>query len=309
MDPSTPKLKILAADDSPVYRKLVEQSLAHEPYVVLMAKNGRQALDLFAEHQPAVVITDWTMPDINGIELCQHIRRDKQPFYTYIILLSANADKREVIEGLGSGADDYLTKPFHPGELQARVRVGRRIADLHKELQAKNRQLQEMALTDPLTGLPNRRAIDVWAPRELSAAARHGFSIWAVMADLDHFKKVNDSYGHDAGDAVLKAFAEVLQRNTRQSNICARLGGEEFLLVLTHVGKENVKVVIERIRQQFEIQKFTVGGDSFCVTASFGIAGFQQTAPSDFSGLVTRADAALYAAKHKGRNCIEFAME
>jgi two-component system cell cycle response regulator len=240
MDPSTPKLKILAADDSPVYRKLVEQSLAHEPYVVLMAKNGRQALDLFAEHQPAVVITDWTMPDINGIELCQHIRRDKQPFYTYIILLSANADKREVIEGLGSGADDYLTKPFHPGELQARVRVGRRIADLHKELQAKNRQLQEMALTDPLTGLPNRRAIDVWAPRELSAAARHGFSIWAVMADLDHFKKVNDSYGHDAGDAVLKAFAEVLQRNTRQSNICARLGGEEFLLVLTHVGKEFV---------------------------------------------------------------------
>jgi two-component system cell cycle response regulator len=138
---------------------------------VLLANNGHQAMDLFAEHQPSLVITDWTMPDISSIELCQRIRRDYQQFYAYIILLTANTDKKEVIEGLASGADDYLTKPFHPGELQARVRVGRRIADLHHQLEAKNRRLQEMALTDPLTGLPNRRAIDVWAPRQLSAAA------------------------------------------------------------------------------------------------------------------------------------------
>jgi two-component system cell cycle response regulator len=309
MDPSPPKLKVLVADDSPVYRKLVEQSLVHDHYAVLLAKNGQQAMDLFAKHQPALVITDWTMPDISGVELCQRIRRDYQQFYAYIILLTANTDKKEVIEGLASGADDYLTKPFHPGELQARVRVGRRIADLHHQLQAKNHQLQEMALTDPLTGLPNRRAIDVWAPRQLSAATRHGFPIWAIVADLDHFKSINDSYGHDTGDSVLKTFAEVLKSNTRQSNICARVGGEEFLVVLTHVQKENVKVAIERIREEFEIQKFTVAGHTFCVTASFGIAGLQATAPSDFSDLVSRADAALYTAKHKGRNRIEFAME
>ena len=134
---------------------MVEQSLSQEHYTVLLAKNGRQAMDLFAEHQPELVITDWSMPDITGIELCQRIRRDKQQFYAYVILVTGNTHKEEVIEGLAAGADDYLTKTFHPGELQARVRVGRRIVELHHEGQDKNRQLEEMALTDSLTGLPN----------------------------------------------------------------------------------------------------------------------------------------------------------
>jgi diguanylate cyclase (GGDEF)-like protein len=308
MDFTPPELKILVADDSPVYRKLVEHSLSQEHCTVLFAKNGRQALDLFAEHHPALVITDWTMPDISGLELCQHIRRDFQPFYAYVILLTGNTDKEEVIEGLAAGADDYLTKPFHPGELHARVKVGRRMADLHHQLQTKNRQLEEMALTDPLTGLPNRRAIDVWAVHELSAAARHDFPVWVAIADLDRFKSINDTYGHEAGDVVLKSFAQVLKHNTRQSNICGRLGGEEFLAVITHVEeKENVTIAIERIRTQFEAQKFTVAGHTFSATASFGIAGFRGTAPPNFSDLVTRADAALYSAKHKGRNRVEFA--
>jgi len=309
MDLSSPELKILVADDSPVYRKLVEQSLTQEYCAVLVAKNGRQALDLFAEHQPALVITDWTMPDISGIELCQRIRRDFQPFYAYVILLTGNTDKEEVIAGLAAGADDYLTKPFHPGELQARVRVGRRISDLHHQLQAKNRQLEEMALTDPLTGLPNRRAIDSWAIHQLSAAARHNFPISVVMADLDHFKRINDTHGHDAGDMVLKRFADVLKSNTRQSDICGRLGGEEFLVIITHAERENVRTAVERIRKQFETQEFTVAGHRFGATASFGIAPFRGTAPPGFSDLVSRADSALYSAKHKGRNRVEFAME
>jgi two-component system cell cycle response regulator len=305
---SSPDLKILVVDDSPVYRKLVEQALSQEDYTVLFAKNGRQAMDLFAEHRPALVITDWTMPDISGPDLCQRIRRDFQSFYAYVILLTANTDKEEVIEGLAAGADDYLTKPFHAGELQARVKVGRRIADLHHQLQAKNRQLEELALTDPLTGLPNRRAIDLWATLQLSASARHDFPMWVVMADLDCFKKINDTHGHDAGDMVLKTFAEVLKSNTRRSNISGRLGGEEFLVVMTHVEeKENVAIAIERIRKQFETQTFTVAGHTFGATASFGIAGFRGTTAPNFSDLVTRADAALYSAKHKGRNCVEFA--
>ena len=305
---SSPDLKILVVDDSPVYRKLAEQALSQEGYTVLFAKNGRQAMDFFAEHRPALVITDWTMPDISGPDLCQRIRRDFQSFYAYVILLTANTDKEEVIEGLAAGADDYLTKPFHAGELQARVKVGRRIADLHHQLQAKNRQLEELALTDPLTGLPNRRAIDLWATLQLSASARHDFPMWVVMADLDCFKKINDTHGHDAGDMVLKTFAEVLKSNTRRSNISGRLGGEEFLVVMTHVEeKENVAIAIERIRKQFETQTFTVAGHAFCATASFGIAGFRGTTAPNFSDLVTRADAALYSAKHKGRNCVEFA--
>ncbi len=309
MDPSSHDVKILVADDSPVYRKLVEQTLSQEHYTVLLAKSGRQAMDLFIEHQPALVITDWNMPDISGIELCQRIRQDCQQFYPYVILLTGNTDKEEVIEGLAAGADDYLTKPFHPGELQARVRVGRRMVDLHREVQDKNRQLEEMALTDPLTGLPNRRAIDFWASRQLSAAVRHDFPIWAVMADLDHFKSINDTHGHDAGDIVLKSFAEILKSNTRRSNICGRLGGEEFLVVITHVEKKNVAIAIERIRKQFQAQKFTVAGSAFGATASFGVAGIRATACPDFSDLMTRADAALYSAKSQGRNRVEFEIE
>jgi two-component system, cell cycle response regulator len=309
MDPFPRDMKILVADDSPIYRKLVEQSLSQEQYTVLFAKSGQQAMDLFIEHQPALVITDWSMPDISGIELCQRIRRDHKEFYAYVILLTGNTDKEEVIEGLAAGADDYLTKPFHPGELQARVRVGRRIVDLHREIQDKNRQLEEMALTDSLTGLPNRRAIDLWASRQLRAAVRHDFPIWAVMADLDHFKSINDTYGHDAGDIVLKSFAELLKSNTRSSDICGRLGGEEFLAVITYVEKENATIPIERIRKQLAAQEFTVGHRTFGATASFGIAGIRATASPDFSDLVARADAALYAAKRQGRNRIEFEIE
>ena len=303
------ELKILVVDDSPIYRKLVEQSLSKEPYPVLFAKDGREALELFAEHQPALVITDWTMPDIGGLELCQRIRRDFQQQYAYLILVTSNANKEQVIEGLSAGADDYLTKPFHPGELVARVGVGRRIIELNRQVQTKNRQLEELALTDPLTDLPNRRAIDVWLGRQLSAAARHDFSIWAVMADLDLFKKVNDTFGHDAGDTVLKTFAEILKANTRKSNICARLGGEEFLIMITHANKENTNIAVERIRKQFEAKKFVFDASTITVTASFGISGFHGTKPPDLSAFLARADTALYAAKSKGRNRVEFAAD
>jgi len=308
MEPSSQQFKILAVDDSPIYRKLVEQSLALERYTLLFAKNGREALDLFAKHQPAVVITDWTMPDIEGLELCRRIRRDFQGVYSHLILLTSNTDKEQVVEGLAAGADDYLTKPFHPGELVARVAVGRRMVELHRQIQAKNRSLEELALTDALTGLPNRRAIDVWAIRELSSAARHGFSVWVAMADLDHFKSINDTHGHDAGDTVIKSFAEILKANTRKSDMCCRLGGEEFLVVITHVEeKKHVTIAIEHTRKQFREQKFTVAGHTFGVTASFGIAGFRGCKPPDLSVLVAHADTALYTAKHKGRDRIEFA--
>lgn len=256
---------------------------------------------------PALVITDWTMPDISGLELCQKIRKDFQQHYAHIILLTSNTDKEQVVEGLAAGADDYLTKPFHQGELRARVNVGLRVVELHRQVQAKNRQLEEMALTDPLTGLANRRAIDIWVTRQLSAAARHDFPIWVAICDLDHFKKVNDTYGHEAGDTVLKAFAEVLKHNTRQSNICGRQGGEEFLNIITHVERDNSVIAFERIRKQMETQKFTVNNQTFSVTTSIGIAGFRGAKPPAFADLLAQADEALYKAKHKGRNRIEYA--
>ena len=142
----------------------------------------------------------------------------------YIVLLTGNSDKRQVVEGLQSGADDYLTKPFHPGELVARVAVGLRMSELTREIQEKNKLLEQLSLTDPLTGLPNRRAFEQWSARDLKGAIRHGFGFWVAMADLDRFKSVNDNYGHAAGDEVLKRFGAVLRENTRASNVCARLG-------------------------------------------------------------------------------------
>ncbi len=193
------EFKILVADDSPIYRKLVEYALSDQPYTVLFAKNGRQAVDLFAQHQPNLVVTDWVMPDLTGIELCQHIRGQGQTVYTYVIMLTSMSDKDKIVSGLAAGADDYLTKPFDAAELLARVGVGRRFVDLHRQIEAKNRQLETLALADSLTGLPNRRALEAWAARQLDGAARHGFSFWVVMADLDCFKSVNDTYGHAAG--------------------------------------------------------------------------------------------------------------
>jgi len=305
---SAQEFKVLVADDSPLYRKLVEETLGREQYVICFAKNGRQASDLLAEHHPALVITDWEMPDLTGIDLCRQIRCDRSS-YTYIILLTSNADKDQIISGLAAGADDYLTKPFHSGELRARVAVGRRIVELHREIQDKNRLLEDLALTDPLTGLPNRRAVEEWGVRQLSGATRYGFSFWVVMADLDAFKSVNDTYGHEAGDIVLKRFAELLKRNTRASNICARMGGEEFIVVITHAEGSNIQIVIDRIRRELEAEKFAFDGRALRVTASFGISGFQDGAAPKFDQLIREADAALYAAKRAGRNRVEFAGE
>lgn len=306
MNPPSEILTIVVVDDSSIYRKLVSDALAQEGYNVFCAKNGREALDLISSVKPAVLVTDWEMPDLTGLELCKQIRQTSGT-YTYIIMLTSNTTKDQLIKGLDAGADDYLTKPFHPGELLARVAVGRRIAELHREVSHKNRLLEELALTDALTGLSNRRAVEHWATRELSGAARHGFPFWVVMADLDHFKGVNDGYGHETGDLVLKQFAAILKAHTRSSNICGRIGGEEFVLVLCHSDRDGTWKAVERVRQHLENEVFTCGGATLRMTASFGVSGFCGEKAPDFNQLLREADVALYAAKHLGRNRIEFA--
>ena len=299
------KLTVLVVDDSPVSRKLVEHALEDQAYSAVFAQNGREALELYAKHAPSIVITDWMMPDLSGLELCQHVRGDGQRPYTYIIVLTSKSEKDNVVEGLGAGADDYLTKPFDPSELLARIGVGRRTVELHREIEAKNKLLKEMAYTDALTGLPNRRALEEWASRQVHGAARHGYSLWAVHADLDDFKSVNDSHGHDAGDQVLKKFAMILKGNTRASDISGRMGGDEFLWVITHGEEKGIRTTVERLREQFFSQKFCFGSDGISVSASFGVCGFRGSKPPEFLELVKRADEVLYAAKHAGRNQIK----
>jgi two-component system, cell cycle response regulator len=318
MEKNAASYQVLVVDDSPVYRKLVEQALANQAYSLLMAQSGGEALDLFAQHCPSIVITDWMMPDFSGLELCERIRAHARRGYTYIIVLTAKADKESVVKGLGAGADDYLTKPFDPGELLARVGVGCRNVELHREIEEKNRLLESMAHTDSLTGLPNRRAIEDWAGRQLRGAARHGFSLWVVHADLDCFKRINDSHGHDAGDVVLRKFAELLQNNTRASDMCGRMGGDEFLLVITHVDQEQIQLTVERLREQFAACEFTFGSARERLTASFGISGFhgkelhrtidpELAVPPELTVLVRQADQALYGAKRAGANQVKIA--
>jgi two-component system cell cycle response regulator len=293
---------ILVVDDSPVYHKLVADALANESYALLFAENGEEALNLFSAHSPSIVITDWNMPDFSGLELCKRIRARANCPYTYIIVLTSNSEKESVAQGLAAGADDYLTKPFDPGELLARIAVGRRIINLNRQIDAKSKLLEEEARTDKLTGLPNRRAIEEWAVRQIRAAARHGFPVWVVLTDIDSFKSINDTYGHDAGDAVLQTFAELLKRNTRSSDICGRLGGDEFVWVIAHVNAENIKLTIERFCEQFAALSFPFVGQSVSTSASFGVAGLSTGEMPEFGLLLKQADKALYEAKRGGRN-------
>jgi two-component system chemotaxis response regulator CheY len=296
--------EVLVVDDSPVYRKIVEQVLASDMYSVLFARNGEEALELYRKHSPCIVITDWMMPDFSGPELCQHIRADKTKPYTYVILMTSSTEKGNVVKGLEAGADDYLTKPFDPGEMLARIGVGRRIIDLNREVAAKNLQLEEAARTDPLTELPNRRAIEEWASKQLRGAVRHGFPLWAVLGDIDNFKGINDTFGHDAGDVVLKTFSDVLKKNTRVSDCCGRMGGDEFLVVISHVEPENIEMTVNRFREQFAALSFPFHGQSVGVTASFGVAGFPGEELKEFHALVRKADEMLYEAKRAGRNLV-----
>lgn len=307
MNASAPDFKILVADDSPIYRRLIELALSEEHYAVFFAKSGREAMALFSEHQPSLVITDWMMPDLSGIELCEYIRHQTEQSHTYIIILTGITEKTELAKALAAGADDCLTKPFNLEELLARVGAGRKIIELRGQMEAKNRLLEDSALTDSLTGLPNRRAIEDWAARQLSGADRYGFDFWIIMADIDHFKAVNDTYGHEAGDSVLKRFAQILATNIRRCDICARIGGEEFLIILTHTNQEGAALAIERIRKQLELERFGFGPGETAITASFGMANYCRHQPQDFTRLLAQADVALSSAKRNGRNRVESA--
>jgi two-component system, cell cycle response regulator len=301
------KYEVLVVDDSPIYRKLLQDMLSRPEYSVSFACNGREAVRLHGDKMPDIIITDWIMPHFSGLELCERVRADKSAPYTYIILMTSNTEKSGVVKGLEAGADDYLVKPFDASEMLARIGVGRRIIDLHRQLEQKSALLEEVASTDVLTGLPNRRAIEDWANKQLKGAARHGFPVWVVLGDLDSFKEINDTFGHEAGDTVLRTFADTLRKLTRISDMCGRLGGDEFLIVISHVSAENIELAINRFRELFCSLSFPFAGQSVSISATFGVAGSESGSLKDFDALVRKADEMLYEAKRAGRNCVHIA--
>ncbi|PYU09622.1 MAG: hypothetical protein DMG37_22800 [Acidobacteria bacterium] len=297
MTETSQEIRVLVVDDSPISRKLLEHTLAEARYTLSFAKDGADALRLFAERPPDLVIADWELPDIPGPELCRIVRTKFDGAYTYLMLLTSNSDKKSIAEGLAAGADDYLTKPFDAGELRARIGVGQRVIEMHREIEAKTKALSLDARTDPLTGLANRRAVEEWSVKQISGAVRHGYPIWVVLADLDSYKPATDLFGHAAGDAMLQAFGEIIKKNTRVSDMCGHMGGDQFIFVISHVSRENMNLVLNRLRDKIANYDFFFHDVALPLFANFGLAGSEGGERLELRTMLQQADGALLEAK------------
>lgn len=284
---------------------MLRSAVAHWGYDVVLAENGEQAWEILAEPDPPpMAILDWVMPHLTGPEVCRRVRETHREPYTYILLLTSKNTKGETVEGLEAGADDYIVKPFDQHELQVRLRAGKRIIDLQMDLLQAREELRERANKDLLTMLPNRPAISSALEQEISRCHRDHRTVGIILLDIDHFKKINDTYGHFAGDAVLRETAARLRGNMRPYDQVGRYGGEEFLVVLPNCELEQAKNQAERMRHKLQIAAMQIDGNDLFVSASFGVT---VSVPSerDPSLFVRVADEALYRAKAAGRNCVQ----
>jgi len=297
-------MKVLVADDSAPSRILLRTTLSRWGYDVVTANDGAEAWNILAtDDAPAMAVLDWMMPHMTGPEVCRHIRELHREPYTYILLLTSKNTKDETVEGLEAGADDYLVKPFDEHELRVRLRAGKRIIDLQMDLLRAREELRERANKDLLTMLPNRSAIVAALEQEIARSYRDHRSVGIILLDIDHFKKVNDTYGHFAGDAVLRETAARLRTNMRPYDHVGRYGGEEFLVVLPNCDLEQAAAQAERMRARLHRTAMMVDGTELQVSASFGVT-IADGSQSSCDTFVRVADEALYRAKANGRNCV-----
>jgi two-component system cell cycle response regulator len=296
-------MRILIADDEPVSRKILQALLVKWGYEVIAAEDGDDAWrQLQAEDAPRMALLDWMMPGQNGVDVCRALRKLRPDPYTYILLLTAKDAKESVVEGLESGADDYLTKPFNPQELKARIRVGVRLLDLEDKLVQAREAMRFKAMHDTLTGVWNRGTILEALDREVWRARREGTSVGILMVDLDHFKSINDTYGHLAGDAVLREVTRRMQTEVRAYDAVGRYGGEEFLILLPGCNSTETGQKAERLRNVIlQVPVTTSAGELHVTTSLGGVAtgDWPQDSPNQF---LQMADLALYRAKEEGRN-------
>lgn len=301
-----PKNKVLIAEDDPVSRRVLHTFLLKWGYEVVVAEDGTQALAILERQDfPRLAVLDWMMPGLEGTQVCERIRKEPNRPYVYILLLTARSQKEDILKGLESGADDYLTKPFDAQELRARLQVGQRILSLQNHLIEAREELLFQATHDALTGLANRGVILEALHRERSRQSRMGGSFGVVLADLDHFKYVNDQHGHLVGDAVLQELARRMRAAVRPYDLVGRYGGEEFLIVVPSSDVRGTMGLAERIRKSVEERPVKTEAGEIHMTISLGVAVADPVVPLDAQALLQVADDALYRAKDRGRNRCE----
>jgi len=309
------RVKLLVVDDDPDSRRLLSISLGWAGHQIVEAEDGLDAWEKFQQEPARLVITDWMMPGLDGMELITRIRANESDSYTYIIMLTALREKPQIVSGLEAGADDYLTKPFDPEELSARVSIGERILKLQASLQDSRRNMESLAMHDTLTGLLNRRAIHDRALSEFNRLHRGTDTgpLSIILLDIDHFKDINDTHGHEAGDRALQAVAELLLGHLRSYDGLGRWGGEEFLMLLPGTRLSEACAVAERIRVTLASARAALlDGTRVPLSASLGVATIEGANPEAvgeqwLDGLVRAADRALYQAKSEGRNRVSAA--
>lgn len=299
---------ILLAEDDPVTRMLLTRSLKKAGFEVDAVADGTAALDKMIHGFYPILISDWEMPGMDGIELCKTVRNMRLDGYVYVLLLTARDAKEHMVAGLEAGADDYLIKPIYEPELLARLNTARRILALEHSLRVANEQNRVLSITDALTGTFNRRHLMEQLPRELDRCRRYAYPLSVIMCDIDHFKTVNDVYGHAVGDEVLRQFAQRIQKSIRgSSDWVSRYGGEEFMILLPDTGREGGLIVAEKIRTLIADSAFETEAGPVVVTASFGVASTAASGPDLGTGvevLIAASDACLYQSKQSGRNRI-----
>lgn len=301
-------MKILIADDDALSRRLLEKTLVRAGYEVMPVADGRQAVEsLSRPDAPRLALLDWMMPEIDGPGVCREIRKRRDQRYLYMVLLTSRESKEDVVAGLESGADDYLIKPFVADELKARLRTGQRILHLEDSLVEAREQMRFKATHDHLTSLWNRGVIIDLLGRELTRSQRENVCTAVILGDLDHFKSVNDTYGHLVGDQVLREVARRLILSVRSYDFVGRYGGEEFLTVLNNCDPNSVLARAEQIRKCICTRPIHTDAGPLEVTMSLGAlrsCDWGQRSPED---LINEADSALYAAKSEGRNRVKLA--
>jgi len=301
-------MRVLIAEDDLTSRTILTAILKKWGHDPVITEDGNAAWDALQQPDaPKLVLLDWNMPGMEGLELCRRLRNNESSNPPYIILLTGRVEKADIVQGLEAGANDYVTKPYDREELQARIGVGQRMLDMQASLLEARNALEYQAMHDPLTGIFNRRAILDRLKAEISRAKREGGRLSIGMCDLDHFKKVNDTCGHQAGDEALVAFTRCIQANLRAYDCVGRYGGEEFLVIAAGSKGQSEESLYERLRAKIADAVIKTKAGDISITVSIGVA--PGTDQSTVETLVAAADAALYRAKANGRNRVAFAIQ